>query len=747
MNRENNIEAVQSATIPLPVAGKDMNSILKSLETGVENIFTGDKYAQYLQTMSKFHRYSFNNTLLIAMQRPDATLVTGYRNWQSMGRQVKKGEKGITILAPAPIKRKREQEILDQNHKPLLDADGKPRTEEVEVVIPRFKPTTVFDISQTDGEPIETLAPEELTEAVADYDLFMEAITAVSPVPIRFDEIEGEAKGYYHSVDKEIVIQKGMSDSQTIKTAIHETGHARIHDKDLMAEQGIEKDRLTKEVEAESVAYCVCSAFGVDTSEYSFPYIAGWSSGRDMKELKTSMDTIRKTAGEMIDELSDNLQELFAEKKQLLESVQKQKLIPAMEAAGYHFDDLESTDGNLRFLPDGTHEIGGVMISDSWNDVKEWLEGVVLEDPDTAERVERVMHPERYEKTSEELMFAGEERYALYQLNTESKDVPYEFMGMDFVKDHGMEVTAADYKCVYSGILHDSVSLDELYSIFNQNHPADFKGHSMSVSDVVIVNRDGDLKAYYVDSFGFADLPDFVRQRQEMLGIESPESHLNVGEKSSCISFYVAECSEFPVLGEFHQDLTLEQAFELFDQIPGSRMNGIKSIGFNLQDSSDYEGMFDLYVGRTLQKDIINSIPGYRDNKLVQKAISDAEKIIEKRQAEREKPEIKKPEELQKENKITAQKGGDEFMKPVKFEENELMVMAIFAEKTRQDTVMTLKEALEVLEETKEDVSDEEMIEILSSLIEKLQQIEDKYYYTLDLDSYLLASEDDEYED
>lgn len=655
MNRENNIEAVQSATIPLPVAGKDMNSILKSLETGVENIFTGDKYAQYLQTMSKFHRYSFNNTLLIAMQRPDATLVTGYRNWQSMGRQVKKGEKGITILASAPIKRKREQEILDQNHKPLLDADGKPRTEEVEVVIPRFKPTTVFDISQTDGEPIENLAPEELTEAVADYDLFMEAITAVSPVPIRFDEIAGEAKGYYHSGDKEIVIQKGMSESQTIKTAIHETGHARLHDKDIMEKQGIEKDRLTKEVEAESVAYCVCSAFGVDTSEYSFPYIAGWSSNRDMKELKASMDIIRKTAGEMIDELSDNLQELFAEKKQLLESEQKQKLIPAMEAAGYHFDELESTDGNLRFLPDGTHEIGGVMISDSWNDVKEWLEGVVLEDPDTAERVERVIHPERYEKTSEELMFAGEERYALYQLNTESKDVPYDFMGMDFVKDHGMEVTAADYKCVYSGILHDSVSLDELYSIFNQNHPADFKGHSMSVSDVVIVNRDGDMKAYYVDSFGFADLPDFVRQRQEMLGIESPESHLNMGEKSSCISFYVAECSEFPVLGEFHQDLTLEQAFELFDKIPGSQMNGIKSIGFNLQDGSDYEGMFDLYVGRTLQKDIINSIPGYRDNKLVQKAISDAEKIIEKRQAERKKPEIKKPEELQKEKKTRLQ--------------------------------------------------------------------------------------------
>ena len=647
MNRENNFEAVPSATIPLPVAGKDMNSILKSLETGVENIFTGDKYAQYLQTMSKFHRYSFNNTLLIAMQRPDATLVTGYRNWQTMGRQVKKGEKGITILAPAPIKRKREQEILDQNNKPLLDGNGKPKTEEVEVIIPRFKPTTVFDISQTDGEPIETLAPEELTEAVADYDLFMKAITEISPVPIRFDEIEGEAKGYYHSVDKEIVIQKGMSDSQTIKTAIHETGHARLHDKDLMAEQGIEKDRLTKEVEAESVAYCVCSAFGVDTSEYSFPYIAGWSSGRDMKELKTSMDTIRKTAGEMIDELSEKLQELFTEKKQILESEQKEKLILAVEAAGYHFDELESSEGNLRFLPDGTHEIAGAWIADSWNDVQEWLEGVVREDPDTAERVERVLHPERFEKTSEELMFDGEERFAIYQINHGSKAMEYQFMGMDFVKSQGMEVTAGDYQCVYSGILQPSDNLDTLYSVFNQNHPADFRGHSMSVSDVVITNQNGDLRAFYVDSFGFTELPDFVKQRQEMIGIENTTLPLLLDEDKSHISFYVAECSEFPVLGEFHQDLTLEQAFSIFDQIPGNRMNGIKSIGFNLEDDSDYAGMFDLYVGNSLQKEIINSIPGYRDNKLVQKALSDAEKIIEKRQNERKMPEERQKTERQ----------------------------------------------------------------------------------------------------
>ena len=182
---------------------------------------------------------------------------------------------------------------------------GKPKTEEVEVTLPCFKAITVFDIEQTTGEPIQTLAPEILTAAVEDFDLFLQAIREISPVPIRFDAIEGSANGYYHNLDKEIVIKKDMSQSQTLKTAIHETAHARLHDKEIMESQGIEKDRLTKEVEAESVAYCVCSAFELDTSEYSFPYIAGWSSGKEMRELKASMDVIRKTAGEMIDELTE----------------------------------------------------------------------------------------------------------------------------------------------------------------------------------------------------------------------------------------------------------------------------------------------------------------------------------------------------------------------------------------------------------------------------------------------------------
>ena len=342
-----------TATIPLPVSGKDMKSILASLEKGVKGIFTGERYAGFLKTMSRFHHYSFQNTLLIAMQRPDATLVAGYRKWQSMGRQVRRGEKGITIVAPAPVKRKREQAGSRQDQSPFPDGEGK--VEEAEAVILRFKAATVFDISQTEGRPVETLEPEELTEAVKDHALFLKAIRELSPVPIRMDEIEWQAKGFYDPAAKEIVVRKGMSESQTIKTAVHEICHAILHDRETMEKDGRQKDRMTREIEAESVAYCVCSAFWIDTSGYSFPYIAGWSSGRDMKELKASMDTIRETAGKLIDGLSEKLRLYLAEEKQ-----------PAMEEdldrGLFLFEDigrtLEEADENNRYVKDSLKHLG-----------------------------------------------------------------------------------------------------------------------------------------------------------------------------------------------------------------------------------------------------------------------------------------------------------------------------------------------------------------------------------------------------
>ena len=633
------IPTVQTATIPLPVQGKDMDSIMQSLESGVEELFTSNRYQEFLKTMAKFHNYSFNNTMLIAMQRPDATLVTSYKNWQSMGRQVMKGEKGITIIAPAPYKKMKEKEVLDENQRPIMGTDGKPKTEQVEVTVPHFKAVTVFDIAQTSGEPIQTLAPELLTAAVQDFDSFMQAIQKISPVPIRFDEIDGNANGYYHNADKEIVIKKGLSESQTLKTAIHETAHAKLHDKEIMESLGVEKDRLTKEVEAESVAYCVCSSFGLDTSDYSFPYIAGWSSSREMKEMKASMDVIRKTAGEMIDQLTEQL-EIILEEKQKTELHEKYGiLVDAMEAAGYRYDYRESEPGHIVLAPDGTHEIAGYLQFESWGDIKDWLEDTIAEGTDISERVDRALYPFKFDYTLEEEMFRGNgDRYAIYHVDEDTPGKQHLFMNMAMVKEDGITIDAANYKCVYSGRLHENEKLDDLYAVFNDNPPADYKAHSMSVSDVIITNRGGDMQAYYVDRFGFAELPDFAAQREKILDIVPEIENVDYENDLTCISFYAAECAEFPVMGEVHYDLTLPEALEAYEKIPSERMHGLKCVGFDLKDGSDYEGMQSLMIEGKIQKDFLNSIPGFRENSYVQNAISRVEKYLEERHPNVENP-------------------------------------------------------------------------------------------------------------
>ena len=301
------------------MAGKreeQLREITERLEQGVKDLFTSEKYTEYLKTMSQFHNYSFNNTLLIAMQKPESTLVAGYSSWsKKFHRQVKRGEKGIKIIAPAPIREKEEIEKFDtETNEPVLRPDGQPETEEVEHIIPRFRVATVFDISQTYGDPLPELDTPELMGSVENFEIFMEAIGIVSPAPMRYAEIEGDAKGYYSNANKEIVIREGMSEKQTMKTAVHEVTHAMCHDRDVMEELGEKKNQMTKEVEAESVAFTVCSYFGLDTSDYSFPYIAGWSSDMDMKELRSSMDFIRKTAGSFIDGMVENIQKLQKEK-------------------------------------------------------------------------------------------------------------------------------------------------------------------------------------------------------------------------------------------------------------------------------------------------------------------------------------------------------------------------------------------------------------------------------------------------
>ena len=719
---------------------QQMKEITERLEQGVKDIFTSEMYTTYLRTMAKFHNYSFNNTLLIAMQRPDATLVAGFNAWKNkFNRYVKKGEKGIQIIAPAPIKEVEEREKIDKDTGlAVLNENGEPEMERVEYVVPRFRVTTVFDVSQTDGEPIPSLEVNELTASVKDYALLTAAIEQVSPVPMRFDEIEGDAKGYYSDADKEICIQVGMGESQTIKTMIHKVAHAMLHNSDFMKRNGEEKDQLTKETEAESIAFTVCSALGIDTSDYSFPYVASWASGKELKELKDSMDTIRLTAADFLEKLETAVAERSVERMTAMEYAEK--LIADKERDktvfdnsqrnlivnfAYKLDDRTATEElannlaaavaaenteeinrlmweaeeKIESLPDGMiglsemHEYGylkddvlpltkegarewhrlGERIyplfqdgtagdfasqeeieqhdgifgikADAWSAIllekneeyledeyarpdaaltvisreqalrlfdegkqiylirispwpvlvtgreeiergsdyfqiakedlekdkqktmengekapveklavdlddfafdfdfyhykdsvedreqavealkeqiqagdvqliREWLQAAVEEsEGESAEKAAELITRMDAVVKEQKLLSGSEKQFGIYQITARDPEHDYRFMNLDFVKRHGMEVNCADYELVYTEPLTEKDTLEAIYERFNIQRPADFTGHSLSVSDVVVLNDGKSLKAYYVDSIGFAELPDFFKER------------------------------------------------------------------------------------------------------------------------------------------------------------------------------------------------------------------------------------------
>ncbi|MCD7883046.1 MAG: DUF3849 domain-containing protein [Lachnospiraceae bacterium] len=526
-----------------------MKEITERLEQGVQEIFTSERYTEYLKTMSQFHSYSFNNTLLIAMQKPDATLVCGYQAWQKkFNRHVKRGEKGIQIISPAPIREKEVQEKVDEKTGELvLRPDGQPETEEVVHVIPRFRVTTVFDVSQTDGEPLPDLGVEELTADVENYENFMRAIEQVSPVPIRFDDISGGAKGYYNHGTKEIVIQRDMSESQTLKTAIHETAHAILHDRDIMQAQGIQKDQMTRECEAESVAFTVCQHFGIDTSDYSFPYIASWSSSKEMKELRSSMDTIRHTAADMIDGITEAVQNLQKEQA-LYTSIELFGTLALLDIgrvadeaipSGLYRYELRGSDDDpavpvtienhvvvnhaatvLTAYPIPIPERGFLRLGEELNFGPEGMITVqdyrqITAGISSFEMGQRMQNA--VIRANEELLFSGtQEQYGIYQIDSQGRGRDYLFMNMDFVQRRNMTVNGSDYRLVYGGVLQPQETLDTLYEKFNVARPDDFTGHSLSVSDVVVMAGDGEAKAYYVDSIGFTELPDFVQERRTL---------------------------------------------------------------------------------------------------------------------------------------------------------------------------------------------------------------------------------------
>ena len=514
-----------------------LKEITDRLEQGITELFESERYKEYLRVMSKFHNYSFNNTLLIAMQKPDASLVAGFSSWKNnFGRNVMKGEKGIKIIAPSPFTVKQEVEKTDpQTGKPVIGKDGKPVTEEKEIKVPAYKVVSVFDVSQTEGRELPDIAVDELTGDVDRFKDFFAALEQVSPVPIGFEKIEGGAHGYYHLEEKRIAIDEGMSDLQTIKTAIHEIAHAKLHDIDLNApkeEQKPRVDRRTREVEAESVAYTVCQHYGLDTSDYSFGYVAGWSSGKELTELRGSLETIRSTAAEMINAIDGHFAEL--QKAQEKEKAQPQhegnaperqsetqaKDAPREKAAMpeyiYKIEANPRSDSreNLSFLQaylpqgDGTAAIGDVLYVGTPEKCRELLGQL------NAGELTQGEVKELYAKAQEQPGTGRDDTFSIYQLKDGDETRDYRFEPYDRLQAAGLAVDRANYELVYTAPLVPGTSLDDIFTRFNIDHPKDFKGHSLSVSDVVVLHQDGQDTAHYVDRGDFKQIPEFLQEKQ-----------------------------------------------------------------------------------------------------------------------------------------------------------------------------------------------------------------------------------------
>lgn len=833
---------------------QQMYEITKQLEKGVKALFTSERYTEYLKTMSKFYNYSFNNTVLIALQRPEAILVAGYSAWQkNFHRQVKKGEKGIQIIAPSQRKEKELVEKFDpETNEPILGPDGQPETEVVEHVVSDFRVVRVFDISQTYGEPLPELAIPDLTGQVQNFPLFLQAVKDLSPVPIRFGETEGEAKGYYSNKKKEIVVKEDMSESQTIKTLIHEIAHAKLHDREVLEQTGEEKDQRTKEIEAESIAYTVCQYFGLDTSDYSFPYIAGWSDNLKMWELRTFMDAIRRTAGEFIKELEEKMKELETGRSER-DDIQNEKeikigmdteaveleqheglwhTVEEVEIEKEHFYLMEHNEYGASVAPVLVNGDGKVVAQDLENGLDQEAVKAIreyLEEKEIAKKQEKV-------ETSNESLFEEAEREAAYQIEATGQfffiqeteeGYDYTFYNQEFQEldggvydtfdvtlqeaaktlllEEGADLTGCrkndsemlqeqveraeyfpqksyealkplmeseennvafrsgygyvmlqkiseGYECMIydqafreiGGQFYENItaSKEEVFSqIFQEEGIGELPCEPFSYEELKKSVIEGEKKRFYegeltptsqigireekllrgesrqnieeailcyaqaeLEEAGYEEitllaarvygsrtretlyredsdldvalsytgdiredaffnllqengmriaglkidinpislektgtLQEYIKRAEQYLDEREAEKQGQIPQETLQelqISFYAAECMEFPSMGEYYENLTLEEAVEKYKTIPADRIHGIKGIGFCLKDGSIYDGEYELMSGGKISKDLIDLVPHYKESPLVQKAMQDLERILAEKQRE-----------------------------------------------------------------------------------------------------------------
>ncbi len=573
-----------------------IKEITAGIEQGIKELFESDRYRKYLTTMSRFHKYSLNNVMLIHSQRPDATLVAGFNKWKnSFGRHVKKGEKGIQILAPTPYKIKVEKEKLDPDTKlPMIDENGDPVTEEKEVSIPMFKVVSVFDVSQTEGKPLPQLA-YSLSGAVEHYEEFMEALKRTSTVPIKVEHTDKNVDGFFDLTNQSITIQAGMSEIQTVCAVIHEIAHSRLHNYDHMTEVAddgetllapAEKDRHTEEVEAESISYAVCQYFGIETSENSFGYIASWSQGKELKELRASLETINRTSSDLISGIEKHFQEICKEKGIDLSAEQKEAApINTREEseALYLVNDriylhVQLTDSgwdytlydknSMRQIDGGVLEAAAVEespisrpLAAARTEIME-LEGIKPEtvfysDMAILEKLQeaQITISANYEK---QFLESPGDMVAIYQLKP---DAPHglRFERFDSLKEPPDQL---HYECTYALSANPDIPRDHLleqqYQTFNIDRPKDFTGQSLSVSDIVALKRNGLISYHYCDWAGYKELDYFKPQDsyppavEQILAAPEPDPYCN---RSEMLDFGYMDQSMYPISTDFALEL------------------------------------------------------------------------------------------------------------------------------------------------------------------------------------------------
>ena len=516
-----------------PTNRERLREITDGIEQGIKELFESEKYMRYLSVMSRFHRYSVNNTMLIYMQKPDATLVAGYNKWKDQfERHVKKGEHGITIIAPTPYKKKIEEQKLDPDTKaPILDKDGKIVTEEKEIEIPMFRPVKVFDVSQTDGKPLPELA-SSLSGNVPNYEAFMEALRRSAPVPITFEAMAADTDGYFSADHQKIAIRQGMSEVQTVSATVHEIAHSKLHNQKKIQ---ITNDEQYQEIEL-------------------FDKLGLFSNGRIAR---------------------DNLPE------------------------GVYCYDLRGSD----------YDPG---------------DPVCVEERVVVNHAGSVLLTEPLELTEDGRLMLTEEKGLNF---TGGFSTLSQFLQKQRKDRHTEEVEAESISyavCKYFGIETGENSFGYIASWSKGKELKELRASLETInktSDTLI----SDIERHYKEICKERGIDPHAKVEPEPAPIEQPEDAAKVsdGQQTGNLTYYVAECMEFPNLGEYHDNLSLEEAVRIYQEIPAERMNGIKGIGFELKDGSDYEGPFPILTGQTIDLDTIQAIDYYRDNPLVQKAVKE----------------------------------------------------------------------------------------------------------------------------